>query len=133
TSWVNLLLLIVWLGAAYVAKQQYVATLKANIQSVRIQPEQISVPVLDQFTTSVLAEKLSSPDQNEILYALTLFEMGQQVRAHSAVRNLLEHPSPHIRKKAISILSGAADRSVRPQMLALLHDDNLDVRTEALQ
>ncbi|PYS53130.1 MAG: hypothetical protein DMG13_13855 [Acidobacteria bacterium] len=131
-SWVNLSLLVAWLGAALLAKQQYVATLKANIKSVRIQPERVSVPVLDQFTTSVFAEKLNSPDQNEILYALTLFEIGQQVRAHSAVRNLLEHPSPHIRKKAVSILNGAADRSVRPQMLKLLHDDNLEVRTEAL-
>jgi AAA family ATP:ADP antiporter len=58
--------------------------------------------------------------------------MGQQVRAHSAVRNLLEHPSPHIRKKAISILSGSADQSVRPQMMTLLHDDSIEVRTEAL-
>ena len=131
-SWVNLILLVVWLGTAFVAKQQYVATLRDNIQRVRIQPERVSVPILDQFTTSVFAEKLSSPDQNEILYALALFEMGQQLRAHSAVRNLLEHPSPHIRKKAISILSGAADQSVRPQMMTLLHDDHLEVRTEAL-
>ena len=128
----NLILLVVWLGTAFVAKQQYVATLRDNIRRVRIQPERVSVPVLDQFTTSVFAEKLSSPDQNEILYALALFEMGQQLRAHSAVRNLLEHPSPHIRKKAISILSGAADQSVRPQMMTLLHDDHLEVRTEAL-
>ena len=132
-SWVNLVLLCVWIGAALVAKNQYVATLRENIQRIRVHPDQASVPMLDQFTTNVFAEKLSSPDQNEVLYALTLFEMGQQLRAHSAVRNLLDHPSPHIRKKAISILNGAGDKVVRPQVMALLRDDNLEVRTEALQ
>jgi AAA family ATP:ADP antiporter len=132
-SWLSLGLLAVWIGAALVAKQQYVATLKDNIQQVRVHPDQVSVPILDQFTTNVFAEKLNSQDPNEVLYALTLFEVGQRPRAHSAVRNLLDHPSPHVRKKALSILSGAGDLSVRPQAVALLRDDNLDVRTEALE
>lgn len=131
-SWVNIVLLGAWLLAAYLARRSYVGTLNENIQKVRIRPEQVSVPVLDAFTTNVFAAKLNSPDHNEILYALTLFEMGQQQQAHSAVKNLLEHPSPHVRKKAISIMSGAGDHSVRHKVKALLRDDNLEVRTEAL-
>lgn len=131
-SWVNLVLLAVWLLAAYVARRSYVATLNENIQRVRIRPEEVSVPVLDQFTTNVFAAKLNSADPNEILYALALFEMGQTHHAHSAVRNLLEHPSAHVRKKALSVLNSAGDLAVRPQVAVLLRDDNLEVRTEAL-
>src|SRR5439155_18392575 len=108
-------------------------TLHANIQQVRIQPEQVSVPVLDQFTTNIFAEKLNSPDPNEVIYALSLFEMGQQLRAHTAVRKLLNHPSAHVRKKVISILNTAGDLSVTDRIGDMLHDNDLDVRTEALR
>src|SRR5215470_7589588 len=131
-SWVNLVLLACWIAAALVARHQYVATLRNNIQQIRIQPERVSVPVLDQFTTNVFAEKLNSHDVNEVVYALNLFEMAQQINAHSAVRTLLDHPSPHVRKKAISVLNNAGDLSVRDQMTQLVRDTSLEVRAEAL-
>ena len=132
-SWVSLVLLAAWITAAFIARRQYVATLKANIQQIRIQPEEVSVPVLDEYTTNVFAEKLNSPDPNEVMYALTLFEMGQQLRAHSAVRNLLDHPSAHVRKKTISILNTAGDLSVKDRITGLVRDNDLEVRTEALR
>jgi AAA family ATP:ADP antiporter len=132
-SWVTLLLLATWIGVTFIARNQYVATLRENIQQVRIRPEEESVPVVDQFTTNVFAEKLNSHDPSEVLYALSLFEMGQQARAHSAVRNLLEHPSPYVRTKAVSILNNANDVSVRQQVRGMMHDNNLAVRAEALR
>jgi AAA family ATP:ADP antiporter len=132
-SWVSLVLLGIWIVVALIARQQYVATLQANIQQVRIQPEQVSVPVLDESTTNIFAEKLNSPDPNEVIYALSLFEMGQQLRAHAAVRRLLNHPSPHVRKKVISILNTAGDISVTDRIAEMLRDNDLDVRTEALR
>jgi AAA family ATP:ADP antiporter len=131
-SWVNLVLLGAWIGAAFVARRQYVATLRENIQQVRIHPEHDTVPVLDEFTKNVFAEKLNSHDVNEVMYALSLFEMAQHLHAHSAVRSLLEHMSPYVRRKAISILNSAGDTSVRHQVTGLLNDNNLEVRTEAL-
>src|SRR5262245_11680388 len=131
-SWVNLVLLACWIVAALVARHQYVATLRNNIQQIRIQPERVSVPVLDQFTTNVFAEKLNSHDVNEVVYALNLFEMAQQINAHSTVRTLLDHPSPHVRKKAISVLNNAGDLLVRDQMTKLVRDTSLEVRAEAL-
>jgi len=131
-GWVNLALLGGWIVAAIVARHQYVATLRNNIQQIRIQPEKVSVPILDQFTRNVFAEKLNSPDVNEVMYALNLFEMAQHLHVHSAVRTLLNHPSPHVKKKAVYILNNAGDLSVRDQVVALLTDNSLDVRAEAL-
>ena len=131
-GWVNLALLGGWIVAAIVARHQYVATLRNNIQQIRIQPEKVSVPMLDQFTRNVFAEKLNSPDVNEVMYALNLFEMAQHLHVHSAVRTLLNHPSPHVKKKAVYILNNAGDLSVRDQVVALLTDNSLDVRAEAL-
>jgi AAA family ATP:ADP antiporter len=131
-SWVNLLLLAMWCVAALIARRQYVATLKENIQSIRIRPAAVAVPVLDEFATMMFAEKLRSEDPNEIMYALDLIEMGQRPRVYKAIRNLLQHPSPHIRRRAIAVLESAGDADARHQVAALLKDDNLEVRTEAL-
>jgi len=131
-SWVSLILLGLWILAAVVARKQYLATLRNNISQISIRPQQTLVPVLDQFTANVFAEKLNSHDVNEVIYALDLFEMAQHLNAHSAIRTLLEHPSPHVRKKAISILNSASDQSVREQVTKLIGDENLEVRTEAL-
>src|SRR5206468_2449547 len=106
--------------------------LKENIQSAQIHPDQTSVPVLDSSTSAIFAEKLASQDPNEIMYALDLFEIGQQVKAHGLVRNLLDHPSPHIRKRAIAVLGAAGDLTVKPRITTLIRDNSIDVRTEAL-
>lgn len=131
-SWVNFVFLAGWIAAALIARHQYVVTLNENIQRVRIQPERVPITSLDQLTANVFAEKLNSSDVNEVIYALDLFEMAQQVNSHSAVRNLLEHPSPHVRTKAISILNISGDRSVRDDVARLIADNSLEVRTEAL-
>ena len=129
---VTLILIGAWIVSAVVARREYVATLRANIQGTRLRPEAM-VPTLDHATVSVLAEKLNSVHAADVLYGLTLFEMGQRAQSHAAVRKLLAHPSPEVRAKAIAILDEAADHSVRPQILSLLKDDDPVVRTEALR
>jgi AAA family ATP:ADP antiporter len=131
-SWINFVLLGLWVAAAVAARRNYIETLRENIQHVTLRPDQVSIQTLDQTASNMLAEKLNSSDPSEILYALDLFEMSQQVHAHSAIKRLIEHPSAHVRKKAISVLSSAGDRSVRGQIATLLRDSSVEVRTEAL-
>jgi ATP:ADP antiporter, AAA family len=132
-SAVALVLLGGWLVAAVIARRQYVATLRDNIQRANIRPAEVSLPTLDQATTNVFAEKLTSANAKDVLYALTLFQMGQQLQSHGAVRKLLAHPSPDVRAKAMEILNESGDLSVRDQVAGLLTDEDLDVRTEALR
>jgi AAA family ATP:ADP antiporter len=58
--------------------------------------------------------------------------VGRRQATHPAVRGLLEHPSPGVRQRAIALLNRAGDATVRVRVEALLHDPNLEVRTEAL-
>jgi AAA family ATP:ADP antiporter len=132
-SVVTLALIGAWIVSAVVARRQYVATLRENIQSVRLRPADVLVPTLDHATTNVLAEKLASPNATDVLYGLTLFQMGQRLQSHSAIRKLLTHPSPRVRSKAVAILNEAGDVAVRGQVKGLLNDEDLDVRTEALR
>src|SRR6266446_3040707 len=131
-SWIALLLVGGWLAAVAVARRQYVATLKESISQHRVDAEQASTSVLDRSTAELLTTKLSVSDPNEILYALSLFEVERQRAAHPAIRSLLSHPSAQVRQKAITILSESGDKTVRTDVEPLLRDADLNVRTEAL-
>jgi AAA family ATP:ADP antiporter len=131
-SWIALLLTAGWLAAVQVAGKQYVAVLKDSIGRHRLDAEQASTLALDRSTTDYLASKLQTSDLNEILYALSLFEVERQRAAHPAIESLLAHPAPQVRQKAISLLSAAGDKSVRPAIESLLKDADHNVRTEAM-
>lgn len=131
-SWVVMALAGGWLAAVWVARRQYLATLTTNIKEHRLEADRAVTPVLDRSTTEVLAANLSASDPNKILYALSLFESSRKQATHPAIRDLLNHPVGEVRKKAVSILAAAGDKTVLPQMEALLQDSCLEVRTEAL-
>ena len=101
-SWIALLLVSGWLVAVAVARRQYVATLKESISQHRVDVEQASTSVLDRSTAELLASSLTASDPNDILYALSLFEVERQRAAHPVIRSLLCHPSPQVRQKAIT-------------------------------
>lgn len=131
-SWVVMVLAGGWLAAVSVVRLQYVVTLTANMKEHRLEADRAVASVLDRSTTEVLAANLSAGDPNEILYALSVFESSQKQAGHPAIRELLNHPSAEVRKKAVSILAAAGDKTAAPQMEALLRDSDLEVRTEAL-
>ncbi len=131
-SWIALLLVSGWLLAVSVARRQYVATLKESISQHRVDVEQSSTSVLDRSTAELLATKLSASDPNDVLYALSLFEVERQRAAHPVIRGLLNHPSSPVRQKAIAILSASGDKTVQPEIEKMLRDPDLNVRTEAL-
>lgn len=131
-SWVALVLIIGWLAAVSVARKQYVATLKESIRDHQVDVEQASTSVLDRSTTQLLATKLSASDPNDILYALSVFEVERKRAVHPVIRSLLNHNAAAVRQKAIAVLTKFDDRMVRPQIEGLLRDPDLHVRTEAL-
>jgi AAA family ATP:ADP antiporter len=131
-SWVNMVLIIGWLSAAYVARRQYVSVLRESIQQHRLDAERASAPVLDRSTTNILVDSLNATDPKDILYALNLFAMAHRRATHPAVRGLLDHPAAEVRQRAVTILDSAGDKAVMPKVEKLLYDEDLGVRTDAL-
>ena len=131
-SWIAILLIFGWLAAVYVAGKQYLVVLQDSISQHRLDAEQTSTLALDRSTADLLTQKILTSDPAEILYALSLFEVERQRKAHPVVRGLLHHASPEVRQKAISTLSGVSDKTVRPAVEALLKDTDRGVRTEAM-
>jgi AAA family ATP:ADP antiporter len=80
----------------------------------------------------VLGGKLVAADPTEVRYALTLIEGQQSRRWHPALRNLLGHPDPEIRRRALALLAAAGDREIADRVGPMLRDPDITVRTEAL-
>lgn len=130
-SRVSVVLLAAWLVVAWVARKQYVENLRESIHQHRVDSERASMPVMDRDTTAVISSRLKGTTR-EIAYALSLFEMAHDRKVHPAVRGLLNHEQPEIRRQAVALLARAGDASVKAEVEKLLRDPSLEVRTEAL-
>jgi HEAT repeat protein len=130
-GWVCLALLMVWTATAFVARRQYVDNLRESIHQHRVDAERASLQVIDRDTSSLLSSRLKGTPR-EIAYALSLFEMAHDRVVHPAVRGLLRHAEPEIRRHAITVLTRASDVSVKDEVEGMLNDPSLEVRTEAL-
>ena len=131
-SGVNIVFIGCWIVAAVTARRRYADTLLSSIRERRLDAERQFAPVLDRSTTEILASQLASPDPREVLYALDLFGASQASATHPAVRDLLAHELPAVRKRALEVLDSAGDQWALPRVEEMLTDVDLGVRTEAL-
>jgi ATP:ADP antiporter, AAA family len=132
-SIVSLVLLGGWIAAAVSAKRHYVQNLRDSIYEHRIDAERLSAQVTERSTAEVVADALGAANPAEIIYALTLLDDRDTRIPQQAVRSLLDHQAPDVRRKAISLLSLAEDDAIFSQVEHLMeHDRDLGVRTEAL-
>ena len=130
---VNLGFLVAWLGIAYGVRGEYLKVLRRAIERRTLDPERTAAGILDSTTTEVLAHALERGGEQQVLYGLSLFEVGRKTGWHPALRGLLEHASPAVRQQALRLLADGGDRKILPQVERMVGDENLDVRTEALR
>jgi HEAT repeat protein len=131
-GWVLLGLLLVWLVIARKAGFQYLATLGDTLRQRRLSAEALQEHPVDRSATQVLGTELRSNDPVRIIYALDLLGEQRWRIVHASIRQLLTHPAPRVRAKAVSILRLMSDTGATPAVEALIRDPEIDVRTEAL-
>lgn len=128
----NLVLIAAWVAAALRVRRGYVDALRDSVRRHRLDPEQTTASYLDRSTAEVLAERLDTGDERELLYTLSLLEKRRRTAPHPALRPLLDHTSAAVRRRALALLDASGDRSAVVRAQELLHDDDLETRTVAL-
>jgi AAA family ATP:ADP antiporter len=131
-GWISLALLGVWLATVLAARRHYVATLREWIHQYRLSSQPPSDLDVDSSLTVVLGADPQAANPEAVLQALEHLEKSQHPAAHPALRGLLNHPSPVVCSKVISILSAADDKGALPEVRRLLQDDRTNVRAKAL-
>jgi AAA family ATP:ADP antiporter len=131
-SLVNLAVLSGWILIATRVRREYLNVLRQAIARRTLDPERTAAQVLDSTTTEVLAQALEHGSEQQLLYGLSLFEMGRHSGWHPALRGLLDHRSPAVRQRALRLLDDAGDREILPRVEKMLGDESLEVRAGAL-
>ena len=122
-----------WVAVAVVLRREYVNAIRESLKRHGLDVEHTATTVLDRSTTEILKGGLDvSGDESELLYTLGILERHHRQAAHPALRSLLDHSSPAVRRRALSLLDATGDRSVVARAFEMLHDDDLETRTEAL-
>ncbi len=131
-SLVNFFFLSAWLAIAWGVRKEYLNVLRQAIQRRELEADRIATGELDSTTTEVLAQALERGSEQQVLYGLSLFEVGRHAGWHPALRGLLAHTSPAVRCRALRLLSDAGDKKIVNQVEKLLGDPAPEVRIEAL-
>jgi AAA family ATP:ADP antiporter len=132
TAAINIGFLAVWTAIAWRLRVEYVRTIRESIHRHRLDSEQTSADVLERSAAIALTAKLRATDPSEVRYALELLEVQQSRSWHPALRELLSHPEPDVRRRSLAILAAASDRAIVTRARAMVRDTDIGVRTEAL-
>ncbi|PYU25725.1 MAG: hypothetical protein DMG32_11480 [Acidobacteria bacterium] len=132
-SLVNFVFLFGWLAIAYGVRHEYLKVLRSAIERRTLDPERTAAGTMDASTIEVLAQQLQQAGEQQVLYGLSLFEVGSEAAWHPVLSGLLEHPSAVVRQRALHILAESGRHPIVAQAEKLLGDDALEVRAEALQ
>ena len=122
----------VWVGLALVLRRGYVAAITDSLHQYRLDLERTATASMDRSASAVLAKAFDAGDPEAILYVLRAFAQSGRRPPLDAVRALLTHETPAVRARALAALRAAPDLTIRAEAERLMHDPDIEVRTEAL-
>jgi ATP:ADP antiporter, AAA family len=133
TAAINLGFIGAWCAVAWRLRVEYVRTIRQTIRRHRIDTERMPPGALDRAAALALGAALGAVDVSEVRYALDLLETQHiDESLLPALRKLLVHGEPDVRRRALLILAATEDRTVASSAVEMLRDPDLSVRTEAL-
>jgi ATP:ADP antiporter, AAA family len=132
TAAVNVVLAGVWAALAWQLRGEYVRTIEKTIHSHRLDRERTEAVPVAPLTSGIMRQRLVAGTTEDVLATLDLLE-GQLLRKFQpALRPLLGHPAPDVRRRVLAMLGASGDREIAAAARELLRDRDIGVRTEAL-
>jgi len=122
---------LLWMGAIFVLRKEYLVVLQDNIKKKRIGNEDIGVR--QAMIESVIVEAMTSENEDEVLMALDMIEKGRYFYLGRYFLPLLsEDVSTKIKTKILRILRTMESRFYTYDILKLMKSENEDVVKDAI-
>jgi AAA family ATP:ADP antiporter len=122
-SWVNIALIVPWIGAAWLLRREYVNALRVSIERKDISAEALLVEMAGS-SSEEITTVLSSTDERAVETGLGLLQYGASSAAHANLAALLTHLSPTIRRKAMAIVAAKNVPGCGDQVMRFLYLDD---------
>lgn len=133
-SYATLVIAVLWVGAAIVARREYLRAFRRGLSSRTVTPSQLRPGVADQATVETLVEELSSPDDEAVVLAIDMLD--QLDKGNLVTPLLLHHRSPQVRARVL-VAFESLRRSIReqwvPAVARLIEDEDPGVRSAAMR
>ena len=132
-SYATLAITGLWVAVALRARQEYLRSFRASIDTQAITPDAVMTPAGEAATVETLVEELSNPDATSVLYAIDMLEAMD--KPHLVTPLLLRHESGPVRVRALRALASGRSRVAerwKGTVERMTRDDDVDVRAAAL-
>lgn len=129
---VTLVLVMIWVVLALLMRRAYIDSFREALSRREIDLSGLRVKIDDVQTLGVLTDALASPRRRDVVYALDMLQGVSAESLAAAVRPLLGHESPDVRRRALDVLAVNQVDSDREFVLPLLEDPDLESRVAAV-
>ena len=133
-SLIALVYAALWLPVTRLAKREYLSSFRRSIETLSLEPEELTPQSGDLATVETLVEELGSSDEQRVLRSIELLEALEKRNLITPL--LLHHASPRVRSRALVAIQGARTELVErwlPSVELSLKDDDPDVRAAAVE
>jgi AAA family ATP:ADP antiporter len=132
-SYFSVGLIAIWIAVVLNAHKGYLDTLRRSLAHHELSLDAAQINFADTATVEAILEGLDGMDEQSILFALDLAEkMDAQRVAAQLPRTLLSHPSPEVRRRALTLVASSLDSNVLAMVFELLVSDRAQSRGEAI-
>ena len=124
---------VVWVTAWLGVRRGYVAELGRNLRRLNLDSSHSTVSLREASVIEEMTRLLESPYERVVLRGLEMLEetAPEQIQVH--LGKLLTHASPSVRARGLAYAASRQAAEVREQLAGLMHDDDPEVRVEALR
>ena len=122
----------VWVYLSLAIRKEYLNSFRLALEKKTLHPEMLRVPIADSSTLEPILRVLDSPDERQVLYALSLLEDASPAVWSGHALRLLQHPSPRVRALALERLAAEPRSELTAAVRRLLQDPDLEVRAETI-
>ncbi|HEX7085036.1 MAG TPA: Npt1/Npt2 family nucleotide transporter [Vicinamibacterales bacterium] len=107
-SWASLTMIVLWVFAAIRAKREYQSVFRRTLERQDVAPDLLRLNEADLSTIETLVEEQGHPDPRHVNYAVDM--LASLNKRHLISPLLLNHESPAVRARALSMLEGASEQ-----------------------
>lgn len=130
----SLALIGVWIAAVLVLRGGYMDALRGSLSYRELSLEGAPIDYADEATVEAILKELEEKDARSVLFALDLVEkLDPAAVVMRLPRPLLRHPSPEVRRRALTLFARFADADMAAEVLALLASEGPQVQAETIK
>lgn len=125
-------LLVIWIALALLMRREYVNSFRRALTRRDMDLRGLRVRIDDAAALKVLVGTLASGKHREVIYALDMLQGAASPMVGEAVRPLLAHTAPEVRRRAVDLLALNAVPSDHERVRRMVRDVDLDTRVSAV-